>query len=113
MVSRASSGYQSSLCYSGLLYKSAIFVKIAMSETEREVDVKLDKLGRLLIPAGIRKKLGLSSSSRLVLRLRDGRLELRTRAGTVARAQELVRKHIDAKARLVDELISQRRKEAQ
>ena len=77
-----------------------------------DTNVKLDKLGRLLIPAVVRRKLGINSNSRLILRVRDSRLELLTSATAVSKAQQLVRKHVEAKAELADELIRSRRRES-
>lgn len=77
-----------------------------------DTNVKLDKLGRLLIPAAVRRKMGITSNSRLILRLRNDRLELVNNATAVNKAQQLVRKHVDVKANLADELISSRRREA-
>ncbi|RLE59320.1 MAG: hypothetical protein DRJ32_04840 [Thermoprotei archaeon] len=41
-----------------------------------EYEVSVDRQGRIVIPAPVRKLLGLSSGGRLLLVLRDGRIEL-------------------------------------
>jgi AbrB family looped-hinge helix DNA binding protein len=76
-----------------------------------EASVRIDKLGRILIPASVRKQAGLEPNTRLVVRVRDGRIELLTVAGAVRMAQALVRRHVKAGASLADELIRGRRAE--
>jgi len=41
-----------------------------------EYEVSVDRQGRIVIPAPVRKLLGLSGGGRLLLVLRDGRIEL-------------------------------------
>lgn len=41
-----------------------------------EYEVSVDKQGRVVIPAPVRRMLGLSSGGKLLLRMRDGRVEL-------------------------------------
>lgn len=73
--------------------------------------VRIDKLGRVLIPASVRKQAGLEPDSQLVIRVHEGRVELLTVAGAVRAAQALVRRHVRAGASLADELIRARRSE--
>jgi AbrB family looped-hinge helix DNA binding protein len=74
--------------------------------------VRVDKLGRILLPASVRKQAGLEPDTRLVVRVHDGRVELMTVAGAVRAAQALVRRHVKAGTSLVDELLRERRAEA-
>ncbi len=74
---------------------------------------KLDQSGRLLIPAKLRRALGVSEGDRLLLRLVEEGLYVSTPAQALARAQALVRRSVPRERSLVDELISDRRREAQ
>jgi AbrB family looped-hinge helix DNA binding protein len=76
-----------------------------------ESTVRIDKLGRVLIPASVRKQAGLEPNTRLVVRVHDGRVELMTVAAAVRMAQALVRRHVKAGAALADDLIRERRSE--
>jgi len=77
-----------------------------------ELTVKLGSAGRLVIPAGVRKSLGIKEGATLVLRVRDGRLEIVTRDQAVKEAQALVRQHVPRGSSLTRELIEERRREA-
>jgi len=78
----------------------------------QDITVRVDKLGRILLPASVRKQAGLEPDTRLVVRVHDGRVELMTVAGAVRAAQALVRRHVKAGTSLVDELLRERRAEA-
>ena len=68
--------------------------------------------GRVVIPAEIRRSLGLKGPTDLLFRLEDGVLTVETVAAAVARAQRLVADHVDPERSLIDELIAERRAEA-
>ena len=68
--------------------------------------------GRVVIPAGFRRALGLEVGDDVLLRLEEGQLRLITRRQAVKEAQELVRQYIPEGRSLVDELIAERRSEA-
>lgn len=78
----------------------------------QDVTVRVDKLGRILLPASVRKAAGLEPNTRLVVRVQDGRVELMTAAGAVRMAQAIVRRHVRAGTGLADQLIRERRAEA-
>lgn len=66
-----------------------------------------------MIPASIRAEMGISEGSRLVLRLdRDG-LHILTPAQALTQVQEAVRKLVPPGVSLVDELLAERRREAE
>ncbi len=65
--------------------------------------------GRVVIPANLRQELGLHGGEKLNIRVVDGALVMETMAVTIARIQEIVRKHIPEGVSLVDELIAERR----
>lgn len=66
----------------------------------------------MVIPAPIRKALGIEPGDELVLTLDGEDLRITSRDHAVARAQEAVRRRVRNGASLVDELIDERRAEA-
>ena len=74
---------------------------------------KIGKGGRIVIPAALRKLIGVSEGDELILRYRDGRLEIMTVRQAVQEAQNLVSRFVPEDRRLVDELLSERRAEAE
>lgn len=73
---------------------------------------KLDKSGRLLIPAPFRRALGIEAGDSVLLRLGEDGMYITTRAQALSRAQEIVRRAVPEDRSLVDELIADRRQEA-
>ena len=73
---------------------------------------KLDRHGRVVIPAGYRRALGLRPGDPLTLELDDGALRLIPLSQAIREAQELVAKYVDKDRSLVAELIAERRAEA-
>ena len=69
--------------------------------------------GRVVIPADIRAALGVKDGGKLIARVENGALVLETIQSAVARAQAMVRKYIPEGTSLVDELIAERRAEAE
>lgn len=74
---------------------------------------KLGKGGRIVIPAAMRKLIGVSEGDELILRYRVGRLEVMTVRQAVQEAQNLVSRYVPEDRRLVDELLAERRAEAE
>jgi AbrB family looped-hinge helix DNA binding protein len=73
---------------------------------------KLTNGNRVVIPATIRKSLGLQVGDAVTLVLQDnGEVRLLTQAEAVRQAQALVRQHVDRDRSLVDELLAERREE--
>ena len=73
---------------------------------------KLDRHGRVVIPVGYRRALGLRPGDTLTLELDDGALRLIPLSQAIREAQELVAKYVDKDRSLVAELIAERRAEA-
>ena len=71
--------------------------------------VKLGKQGRLVIPAPLRRELGLSQGAELVARAENGCLILEPKAVAIDRLRERFRK---IEGSLADELLAERREEA-
>ena len=77
-----------------------------------QVATRVDRHGRVVIPAEYRRALGLEDGDPVVLRLNDGLLQLMSRAEAIRRAQERVAGHAKGKRSLVEELLAERRAEA-
>ena len=73
---------------------------------------KVDRHGRVVIPAEYRRALGLREGDAVVIQLDDGALRILTRAQAIRRAQEIVARYVSPERSLVDELIAERRAEA-
>ena len=74
---------------------------------------KLTNGNRIVIPAAIRKSLGLSVGDPVTMVLQDnGEVRLLTQAEAIKQAQKLVRQYIPAERSLVEELLAERRTEA-
>ena len=84
---------------------------IATEWLMKETLVKVGEGGRVVIPATLRKAMGVSIGDELIVRLVDGELRMLTPRQAVRLAQSLVRQFVPKGSRLVDELIEERRKE--
>jgi AbrB family looped-hinge helix DNA binding protein len=78
-----------------------------------ETRQKVNENGRVVIPAAFRKALGISPGDEVVLRMEDDELRITTMKRRIERAQRHVRKYVKPGVSLVDELIAERRREAQ
>ncbi|MCH8973472.1 MAG: AbrB/MazE/SpoVT family DNA-binding domain-containing protein [Chloroflexi bacterium] len=81
-------------------------------EPKQQTKAKLDKAGRVVIPAAFRKALGVKPGEYLILRIEDGELRAWTFEHAVRKSQEIIHKYIPPGRSLVDELIAERRSEA-
>lgn len=75
--------------------------------------VRLSEGGRIVIPAEYRRQLGLAVGDKVILQLDGDELRLCSHRQGIRRAQELVRRAIPPGRSLVDELIAERRREAE
>lgn len=74
---------------------------------------RLSEGNRVVIPATIRKRLGLQIGDAVTLILQNnGEVRLLTHKEAVRQAQALVRQYISEERSLVDELLAERRAEA-
>ncbi|GAB4251813.1 AbrB/MazE/SpoVT family DNA-binding domain-containing protein [Deferrisoma sp.] len=78
----------------------------------QQARVSVAKNGRLVIPAALRKAIGLADGGDALLRVRDGRLEIEPLPAAVERAKTMVSRYA-AGRNLVDELLRERRGEAE
>jgi len=87
-----------------------------MTESSEHVtlreDLTISANGRVLIPALMRKAMGLSRGGRVSARLSDGAVILESHAAAIRRAQALVARYVPGEVDLVAELIADRRAEA-
>ncbi len=74
--------------------------------------VKLGKGGRVVIPASLRRQMGMTVGDELVLHYPEGVLEILTASQAVYAAQELVKRYAGGMRNLAQELITERRREA-
>jgi bifunctional DNA-binding transcriptional regulator/antitoxin component of YhaV-PrlF toxin-antitoxin module len=74
--------------------------------------VKLIEGGKLIIPAPMRRSLGITTGDVVTIEIDDGDLRIRTLDKALARARAIVRRHVPEGQSLVDELSADRRAEA-
>ena len=78
-----------------------------------QTEVRLGPQGRLVIPAAIRRALGLETGARLLARTEEGRLVLESPQGEAHRLRGAWRRFADHPERVIDELEAERRAEAE
>jgi len=78
-----------------------------------QIKTRLAEGGRIVIPAEYRQALGLHTGDEVILRLEDGTLRIFTPAQAIKHAQELLRPYLPQGRSLSDELIAERRTEAE
>ncbi len=76
------------------------------------ISVRMSENGRVLIPAEIRKQLGLVAGEPITLTVEGQELRLMTRRARIRAAQASVARYVPEGRRLEDELIAERREEA-
>jgi bifunctional DNA-binding transcriptional regulator/antitoxin component of YhaV-PrlF toxin-antitoxin module len=69
-------------------------------------------VGRVLLPAKVRKELGIEPGMDIVLTCSDGAVGLETRAHALARARRLASRIARPGTSVVDEFLAERREEA-
>lgn len=77
------------------------------------ISMKMSEGGRVVVPLEIRKKMGLKEGDTVLWELIDGEARLTTVQARIQRAQALVRQYVPEGVSLADELIAERRAEAQ
>ena len=78
-------------------------------ETQR---VRIDKAGRLVVPANIRKALGIEAAQELSVRLVDDGIRLQTLDAGLERVWAIARRRGKTVPDVVDDFIAQRRADA-
>jgi AbrB family looped-hinge helix DNA binding protein len=75
---------------------------------------RLEKSGRILIPAVLRRRLGLSEGSVVIMKVDEsGALQITSRSQALAKVRQELRKYISAGEDLAEELIRDRREEVE
>jgi AbrB family looped-hinge helix DNA binding protein len=77
------------------------------------VKTKVTQGGRIVIPVEMRKQLGIEVGENVNLEMEDDSLRITTRQAALRRIQANLRKIVPEGVSLVDELIADRRKEAE
>ena len=76
------------------------------------IPVTVGPKGRVVVPAQIRRQLGIDEGTELMARVEGDGLVLEPRSAAIDRLQTLVRAAVPEDVSLVDELIAERRAEA-
>nr|CAA6813801.1 MAG: AbrB/MazE/SpoVT family DNA-binding domain-containing protein [uncultured Thiotrichaceae bacterium] len=69
----------------------------------------IGKSGRLVIPATLRKALGLNEGDGVTIAVKEGHIEISPVAVSIKKAQDLVKKHLKPEDDLVEMLFEERR----
>ena len=75
--------------------------------------VKIVDGGKLVIPASMRRQLGIGTGDTVLVDVDNGELRVRSVTRAIERARAILRKHIPEGSALADELIADRRREAE
>lgn len=75
--------------------------------------VKIVDGGKLVIPASMRRQLGIATGDTVLVDVDNGELRVRSVSRAIERARAILRKHVPEGVGLVDEFIADRRREAE
>ena len=78
----------------------------------REIRLRLNENGRVVIPASVRKALGVGLGDEIILREEDDGFRIVTQQMRVAEARKRIRAYIKKGAGVVDEFLAERREAA-
>ncbi len=79
----------------------------------QSIKTKVTEGGRIVIPAKLRNALGIEVGKNVLLTLKNGVLEITTRDEAFQRIEEMMKPYIKPGRSVVDELIAERREEAE
>ncbi len=85
------------------------FRSLCHNQSMNPVPVHVGAKGRVVLPAPIRRALGLEEGTELLARVEGNAVVLEPRSAAIGRLQALVRSSVPAQALLVDELLTERR----
>jgi AbrB family looped-hinge helix DNA binding protein len=74
-----------------------------------EIRTRVSQNGRVVIPAALRKAMGINVGDEVLLRLQDDELRITTQQRRIERAQRRARRYLKRGDSLVDELLAERR----
>ena len=75
--------------------------------------VKIVDGGKLVIPAAMRRELGISTGDTVLVDVDGGELRVRSVSRAIERARAILRKYVPEGVSVADELIADRRREAE
>lgn len=75
--------------------------------------IKIVDGGKLVIPAAMRRELGFGTGDTVLVDIDDGELRVRSVSRAIERARAIVRRYVPESVGLADELIADRRREAE
>jgi AbrB family looped-hinge helix DNA binding protein len=78
----------------------------------QEIRLKLSENGRVVIPARVRKALGVEAGDEIILEQDRNAFRITTQQQRIAEARKNIRRYIKPGTSLVDELIAERREAA-
>jgi len=90
---------------------SDTYRSLCHNPTVTAIPVKVGPKGRVVVPAPIRRELGIEEGTELMARVEGDGIVLEPRAAALRRLRELFA-HVPRDVSLVDELIAERREEA-
>ena len=96
-----------------LRYKSVGQVREADLVQMEAQRVKIVDGGKLVIPAAMRRELGITTGDTVLVDVDDGELRVRSVPKALERARAILRKYVPEGVGLADELIAERRREAE
>jgi AbrB family looped-hinge helix DNA binding protein len=91
----------------------AIVLLMTGASYMNSVTVKVGPGGRIVIPAEIRSRLDLKPGDSVVISETGGEIVISTLESRIRKAQALIRQYVPAGVNLADELIAERRAEAE
>ena len=77
-----------------------------------QIKTQLGSDGRIVLPAVVRRALGLRPGDQLIVEVEGREIRLVTVAEAARRAQELVRRYVDPGESLAESLVAERRRES-
>ena len=77
-----------------------------------QITTRLGSDGRIVLPAIVRRALGLRPGDQLIVDVEGQEIRLVTVAEAARRAQELVRRYVDPGESLAESLVAERRRES-
>ncbi len=78
-----------------------------------DITVRVSEGGRLVIPVEYRKELGIHEGDKVLVRIQDGELRILPVQGALRRAQRVTRQYVSPERSLSEELIAERRQDAE
>ena len=94
-------------------YKSVGQVRVADLVQMEAQRVKIVDGGKLVIPAAMRRELGITTGDTVLVDVDDGELRVRSVPKALERARAILRKYVPEGVGLADELIAERRREVE